>query len=121
MHRDAAEAVVTELRQVADIRIRAMMGGWLVYAHEVLVGQVDNGELFFKPTNFAQSFAPDLPRRPPYPDAKPALVVSAARRADAEWLHALVAGSVEELRPRAPANRQRPRNSDAPRPDGQPR
>lgn len=30
MHRDDAEAIVAELRQVADIRIRAMVGGWLV-------------------------------------------------------------------------------------------
>lgn len=67
----------------------------------MLIGQVDDGELFFKTTKFAESFAPDLPRRPAYPNAKPALVVSAARRADAAWLHALVTGTVLELRPRS--------------------
>lgn len=100
MSRDEAETVVAPLREVADVRIRQMMGGWLVYAQGVLVGQVDDGELFIKPTWFADSFAPDLPRRSPYPGAKPALVVTDDRRAETGWLHTLVTGTVDELRPR---------------------
>lgn len=91
-----AEQILVDLQDVAD----AMMGGWLVYAQEVLVGQINDDELFVKTSPFADSFAPDVPRRPPYPGARPALVVDADLRGRAEWLHALLAGTVEALRPR---------------------
>ena len=98
--KDVAEGILTEVQQVADTRMRAMMGGWLLYVDEVLVGQINDDELFVKVTPFAATFAPDVPQRPPYPGAKPALVVDAPRRADAQWLHDLLAGSVAALRPK---------------------
>jgi TfoX/Sxy family transcriptional regulator of competence genes len=99
--KEVAEAIAAQLQQVADVRIRAMMGGWLVYADEVLVGQINDGELFVKRTPFADGFAPELEQRPPYDGAKPALVVPADRRDDEAWLHDLLAGSVAALRPGA--------------------
>ena len=96
--RVTAEAILADLQQVADARMRPMMGGWLVYADEVLVGQINDGELFVKTSGFADDFAPELERRSPYPGAKPAAVVPAERLADGEWLRGLLAGSVAALR-----------------------
>ena len=96
--RAVAEAVLSDLQQVADARMRAMMGGWLVYVDEVLIGQINDGELFVKVSTFADQYAPELERRSPYAGAKPALVVSEERRADGGWLRGLLSGSVEALR-----------------------
>lgn len=95
--RHVADAILAKLQQVADARMRAMMGGWLVYVDEVLIGQINDDELFVKATPFADEFAPELERRPPYPGAKPAAVVPAAALDDEEWLHGLLAGSVQAL------------------------
>jgi TfoX/Sxy family transcriptional regulator of competence genes len=96
--KEVAEAISAELGQVAAIRTRPMMGGWLVYADEVLVGQINEGELFLKRSGFADGFAPELEHRPPYDGARPALVVPRDRLDDQEWLRDLLAGSVAALR-----------------------
>lgn len=105
MPREVADAIVERLQRVADVRSRAMMGGRLVYADEVLVGQINEGELFVKRSPFAAGFAPDLEQRPPYDGAAPALVVPEARQEDQQWLRDLLAGSVQALRKPARAKR----------------
>ncbi|HEY4225930.1 MAG TPA: TfoX/Sxy family protein [Pseudolysinimonas sp.] len=98
--REEAEAIVAPLQAVADIRIRGMMGGWLIYSDDVLIGQVNEGELFLKPTTAAADLTEHLPRRPPYPGAKPAVLVPMEQLRDAEWSRAVVALSTDELRPK---------------------
>lgn len=93
-----AERILADLQEVADARMRPMMGGWLVYVDEVYVGQIDDGDFFVKANTFADGFAPELPRRPPYPGATPALVVDERSRQRSAWLHELLAGSVRALR-----------------------
>ena len=97
--RDEAEAIVAHLAPVADIRIRAMMGGWLVYSDGVLVGQVNEGELFLKPTVEAAELTSALERRSPYPGAKPAWVIDAGHLNDAEWLRGVLRRTTDALRP----------------------
>ena len=96
--RDTAESIVAFLEPVADIRIRAMMGGWLVYSDDVLVGQVNEGELFLKPTPAIADLAAVLERRPPYPGAKPAWVVDRAHLVDAEWMRTVLSLATQSLR-----------------------
>lgn len=96
--RTIAEEILAQLQEVADARMRPMMGGWLLYVEEVHVGQINDDELFLKANPFADGFAPDLPRRSPYPGAKPALVVDAEHRADAARLHELLTGTAAALR-----------------------
>jgi len=92
------DAILARVEEVADTRVRPMMGGWLVYVDEVLVGQVNEGRFFVKESPFAEAFAPELDRDSPYPGARPALVVPVDRLDDPEWLHRLLAGSVAALR-----------------------
>ena len=75
-----------------------MMGGWLVYVDEVLVGQINEGELFIKISPFTQQFVPNFEHRPPYEGAKPALVIPDDSLIDEPWLHELLTGSVAALR-----------------------
>ena len=99
-----ADEILHTLQQVADARSRPMMGGWLVYVDEVLIGQINEGELFIKISSFTQRFAPTLEHRPPYEGAKPALVIPGNLLHDEHWVHELLAGSVTALR-RPPAGR----------------
>ncbi len=98
--REAAEEIVAFLEPVGDIRIRGMMGGWLVYSDDVLVGQVNEGELFLKVTDEGADLTTSLERRPPYDGAKPALVVDAAHLHDAHWVRQVLALTTKALRQR---------------------
>ncbi|MEO6117288.1 MAG: hypothetical protein ABIP33_12955 [Pseudolysinimonas sp.] len=97
--REAAEAIVEFLDPVAAIRIRGMMGGWLVYSDDVLVAQINEGELFLKPTQAASELTAPLERRPPYPGAKPALVVDRPHLDDVGWLRSVLKLTTDALRP----------------------
>ena len=90
------------LEPVADIRIRGMMGGWLVYSDDVLVGQINEGELFVKQTSAASELTAPLERRPPYPGAKPAVAIDHLHLIDAEWMRSVLALTTDALRPATP-------------------
>lgn len=75
-----------------------MIGGWLVYVDDVLVGQIHGTTLFVKETVFSTGFAPDLDRWPPYDGARPAVVVPENMREDPEWMSQLIQGTLAALR-----------------------
>ncbi len=92
-----AETILQYLTEVADARIRPMMGEYLVYVDDIVIGQINEGELFIKMTPFGEQFAPELYKRTPYPGAKPAFVVPFERLADTEWLGEMISGTVQHL------------------------
>jgi TfoX/Sxy family transcriptional regulator of competence genes len=96
--REAAESIVAFLQPVADIRIRGMMGGWLVYSDDVLIGQVNDGELFLKPVPANHELTGHLPRRSPYPGAKPAILVPIDQLRDQSWVRSVVEVTTDALR-----------------------
>ena len=101
-----AETILRYLTEVADARLRPMMGEYLVYVDDIVVGQINEGELFIKTTPFGEQFAPDLHKRAPYAGAKPAFVVPFERLADTEWLGELISETVQHLpKPRRRAKR----------------
>ena len=71
---------------IPEVRIRAMMGEWLVYFKEAYVGTIEDGRLFLKATPAACALLAGAPLLPPHPGAKPALLVEGL---DAAQLHAL--------------------------------
>jgi TfoX/Sxy family transcriptional regulator of competence genes len=97
--REAAEAVIAPLEPVGDIRIRGMMGGWLIYSDDVLIGQVNEGELFLKQTPQVAELTAGLERRSPYDGAKPALVVDAEHLNDPDWVRDVITLTTAALRP----------------------
>jgi TfoX/Sxy family transcriptional regulator of competence genes len=96
--REAADAIVAFLEPFGDIRIRGMMGGWLVYSDDVLIAQVNEGELFLKPTAATEDFTAHLKRRPPYPGAKPAILVPVVHLQDRDWVQSVIELTTGELR-----------------------
>ena len=78
------------------VTARAMFGGHSLYCDGKVVALIGDGELFVKPTAGGRALAPGVPEAPPYPGAKPCLVIS-GQLEDAAWLAQLVAITADEL------------------------
>ena len=68
--------VLEQLHGVSGLRYRPMMGEYLLYCRDRLVGGVYDDRLLVKPTKSALSLLPDAPREAPYPGGKPMLLVT---------------------------------------------
>jgi TfoX/Sxy family transcriptional regulator of competence genes len=95
--KEKAQEILTHIQTIGDARIRSMMGEYLLYVNEKLVGQICDDELFIKVTEFGESFADDLQQQSPYPGAKPAFLIPADKISDQAWLRDLITGTLKEL------------------------
>ncbi len=68
--------VLEQLAGVEGLRYRPMMGEYLVYCRNTLVGGVYDDRFLVKPTKAALALLPDAPREEPYPGGKPMLLVT---------------------------------------------
>ena len=68
--------VLEQLHGVSGLRYRPMMGEYLLYCKNKLVGGVYDDRLLVKPTKAACALLPDAPREEPYPGGKPMLLVT---------------------------------------------
>jgi TfoX/Sxy family transcriptional regulator of competence genes len=106
--RDTADKIIERLNDVSDARTRPMMGDYVVYVDDIVIGQINEGRLFIKDTDFAREHATELDRLAPYEGAKPAVAVPGSRLDDPQWLHTMIQGTLDALGPRkAPARRDR--------------
>lgn len=96
--KQAAEAVLAKIAAVADARMRAMFGGYVMYVDEKVIGQFDDNQLFIKTTPFGEQYAPELERASPYPGAKHAFVVPPERLEDADWLREFLTGTRRQIK-----------------------
>ena len=78
-----------------DVRIRPMMGGYLIYYREKLTGGLYGNEMAVKNVPAARALMPDIVPRPPYAGAKDALFVE--RVEDREFLAELFEAMYPEL------------------------
>ncbi len=74
--KEVVERIAGLLSPAGTIRTRNMMGGYLVYLDEVLIGQINNSNLYIKITSSGKNLGKSLTKEEPYPGAKPAFVVS---------------------------------------------
>jgi TfoX/Sxy family transcriptional regulator of competence genes len=87
------------------LSIRPMFGEYGVYVDGKLVGLVCDEQLYVKPTPAGRLLAEPVTEAPPYPGAKPHLLIEADRWDDAEWLGDLLRVTAAELptpKPRKP-------------------
>ena len=68
--------VLEQLSEVDGLRYRPMMGEYLIYCRNRLVGGVYDDRLLLKPTKSALALLPDAPREEPYPGGRPMLLVT---------------------------------------------
>ncbi|HEX8444350.1 MAG TPA: hypothetical protein VF631_11965 [Allosphingosinicella sp.] len=82
-----------------------------MYLESKLVALVCDDQLFVKPTNGGRAHAPDASEAPPYPGAKPCLVIDAEQLEDREWLAELFRRTASELPLPKPRAKRMPRPS----------
>jgi TfoX/Sxy family transcriptional regulator of competence genes len=84
---------------------KPMFGECGVYLDGKMIGLICDDQLYVKPTASGRLHAEPVSEAPPYPGAKPHLLIEADRWDDAEWLVNLLRATAEELpipKPRKP-------------------
>ncbi len=89
--------ILDQLASVGDVSARKMFGEYGVYSTGRMVAMICDDQLYVKPTVGGRAFAGQIAEAPPYPGAKPCLLVSAEQIEDAKWLSSLIAISAAEL------------------------
>lgn len=87
------------------VSARPMFGEYGVYVDGKMVGSICDDRLYLKPTASGRQHAGPVAEAPPYPGAKPHLLVEADRWEDAAWLGDLLRATAAELpvpKPRKP-------------------
>jgi TfoX/Sxy family transcriptional regulator of competence genes len=86
-----------QLASAGPYRIQAMFGEYALYLDEKLVALIADDRLFVKRTAHGDSvLGPDC-EAPPYPGAKPSLLVPEDKVGDAEWLCEFLRTSASQL------------------------
>lgn len=97
--------LIDQLSRANDVSAKPMFGEWGLYSQGKLIALICDGQLFFKPTPGGRALAEPCDEAPPYPGAKPSLLIDPARWDDADWLGQLVAITAAGLplpKPKAP-------------------
>ncbi len=89
--------IVDQILPAGNVAAKAMFGEYGIYCRGRMVALVCDDRLFLKPTAAGRALAPDAAEAPPYPGAKPCLVIDPDRWDDREWLVALFGASTAEL------------------------
>src|SRR4028119_1806765 len=72
------------------VSAKPMFGEYGVYVDGKMIGSVCDDQLFVKPTASGRAHAEPVSEAPPYPGAKPQLLIEADRWDDADWLAELL-------------------------------
>ena len=87
--------VLEQLSDLDGITVRPMMGEYLLYVDGRLAGGVYDNRLLVKPVPAALALLPNAPQEPPYPGAKPMLLVEEVE--DGAFLRELLVAMEPEL------------------------
>jgi len=100
--------VVDQLRQECGVSFKKMFGEYGLYANEKLVALVCDNQLFVKPTEAGKQFIGEFAEAPPYPGAKPSLLVQ-DKIEDSEWLSDLITLTEQALPKPKPKAKKKPK------------
>jgi TfoX/Sxy family transcriptional regulator of competence genes len=100
--------VVDQLDPDCAATYKMMFGEFGLYSADKLFGLICDDQLFVKPTEGGRAFIGDVVEAPPYPGAKPSLLIG-DQIEDARWLSELVRITARELP--APKPRKRGKKS----------
>ena len=78
--------IVDQLASAGAVSAKKMFGEYGLYLEGRMFALVCDDVLYFKPTEAAADFLPAPEMAPPYPSAKPCLVIPAERWEDRDWL-----------------------------------
>jgi DNA transformation protein len=81
--------LLDQLSSIDSVRSRKMFGEYALYCGEKVVALVCDDQLFVKPTEQGKGLLDKVALVPPYPGAKPYLLVNAEQWEDRTWLSRL--------------------------------
>jgi len=93
--RKTVEYLVDRMSKAGAVSARPMFGEYGVYCDGKMVAIIGDGQLFLKPTPAGRALAADAEEVPPYPGAKPHLLIEGWD--DQDWLSDLVRATAAEL------------------------
>ena len=67
--------ILEQLSDLEEISYRAMMGEYIIYCQGKIAAELCDNRLLVKPVPAARTRLPEAPEEPPYPGAKPMLLV----------------------------------------------
>lgn len=97
--------LLEQASSASGVTAKPMFGEYGVYVDGKMIGSVCDDQLFVKPTELGRAHAEPVPDVPPYPGAKPQMLIATDRWDDAEWLGELLRVTADELptpKPREP-------------------
>ena len=80
-----------------EMSAKKMFGEYGLYCDEKIVALVCDDQLFVKPTAAGRAFVGHVVEAPPYPGAKPSLLIAGDRWDDRAWLIELIKRTAAEL------------------------
>ena len=89
--------IVEQCTSTDSVSARKMFGDYAIYCGEKTVALVCDDQLFVKPTAEGRAFLGACPEGPPYPGAKPWLIISGEKWDDHAWLSELVRITAAQL------------------------
>lgn len=91
------EYLIEQATGAGTVSAKPMFGEYGVYVDGKMIGSVCDDQLYVKPTASGRLHAEPVSDAPPYPGAKPNLLIEADRWEDAEWLGELLRITAAEL------------------------
>ena len=90
--------IVDQLGAAGSVSAKKMFGEFGIYNEGKMVAMVCDDQLFVKPTAGGRAYLGDgVSEAPPYPGAKPCLLISGDQWDERAWLAELVAITTREL------------------------
>jgi TfoX/Sxy family transcriptional regulator of competence genes len=88
--RASVDYVVSQMQRAGTVSARAMFGEFGIYCDGKMPALFCNDQLFVKPTPAGEAFMGAHEKAPPYPGAKPHLLIPEDRWDDGAWLSELI-------------------------------
>lgn len=95
--RSTVDFILEQTSGSGKMSTKKMFGEYAVYCDGKVIALICDDQLFVKPTNAGRAFIGDCSEAPPYPGAKPYLLISGEKWEDHEWLTTLFKISADEL------------------------
>lgn len=93
--REYLSYIMEQLAPLEGITTRQMMGEYIIYYQGKIAAELCDDRLLVKPVPAALALLPDAPQEPPYPGAKPMLLVEEVE--DGAFLRELLVAMEPEL------------------------
>lgn len=89
--------ILEQVSKLGGVSARKMFGEYAIYCDGKVVALVCDDQLFVKPTEGGRAFIGNIVEAPPYPGAKPSLLISGDQWDDADWLSELIKITTKEV------------------------